>query len=300
MLAEILKANQAFVARRPRGPANAPFSGPAKKLAIVTCMDARLVGLIPDALGCSERDAVVIRNAGNTITRWDESIPRSVAAAVYLQDVRHVAVVGHTDCRMAGDTLALADGMRRAGISRDGLGDRDLREWFGIFGGVEANVRAVVDALRRSRLLPGGIGIYGLIIDTETGELRGVADEKSAGQAEGRAAPRSLDSLEKVLGGKVLEASAPKAVASPVAAPPPEAMSAPVAQPAPPAAWAPARPEPPPAAPKRPAPEPKRKDEPARLNVRRDPVPLDPREAQEFFRRREQERLRMKEGNRPN
>ncbi len=110
MLEDFYRANTEFVARRLASP---PVDIPPKaKLAIVSCMDNRLAALLPDALGLARGDAYHIANAGNTSTRWDDSILRSVAVAVLAGGVRHVAVIGHTECRMAGDTLPLIDAMR--------------------------------------------------------------------------------------------------------------------------------------------------------------------------------------------
>jgi carbonic anhydrase len=305
MLDELLAANRTFLERQKAGKSTTPFTGPARQLAIVTCMDARLLRLLPEALDLASGDAIMIRNAGNTLTRWDESIPRSVAAAVYLQGVRHVAVIGHTDCRMCGDTLTLIDAMRQVGISRSALGDRDPREVFGMFASVDSNVRAVIDALRRTPLLPGGIALYGLVIDTQTGELKTLARESTAGQVQGakpdaRMTPRKGDSLEKVLGVSILDSFVPKAGFVPSTDSPPA-----VEVPAPPSSGAPSIVPPSKSAPAQdtgylsadarqktvvpPLPT-------ARPNVRRDPevVPVDPRAAQEFFRQREQERLRKK------
>ena len=335
MLEKFYEANAAFVARRRMVP---PVpSGHGVQLAIVSCMDPRLVSLLPDALGVAPDEAYHIRNAGNTCTQWDESILRSVAVTVLARGVRHVAVVGHTDCRMAGDLMPILDEMRRGGVPRDAFGNRDPREWFGILAGIESNVRNVLEMLKRSPLLPAGVSLYGLIIDSESGELRALGSETTAGPALAAAAvasdrtPRQGDSLEHVLGVGILSSLVPKAGEVPVAGSPPTAdaaltaltastlvdVASPTAPPAPTVdraaffreQFAPpplrdfaARSEPtpkpePPKPPERPSP-------PPRANVRRDVerdrqrekdrVPLDPREAQEFFRKREQERLRKK------
>ena len=288
MLDEILKANLAFVSGKPASPKGEPFTGPVKGLAIVSCMDARLAGMLPEALGCGPRDAVLIRNAGNTITPTDDSILRSVAAAAYIQGIRHVAVVGHTDCRMAGDTRTFIDGMGRAGIPRSAFGTRDLREWLGLFGNVEANVRAVLDVLRQSPLLPAGLDLYGLIVDSDTGRLRVLQQEKTAGPAmtaaTASAGPvRAGDSTPtarppvQAPAIRVPEPFVPKAARIP---PPPPILAPPLPRVAVPGAAAKAPPKTITAAPPGGGAD--------------KPVPMDLRAAEEFFWKREQERLRTK------
>jgi carbonic anhydrase len=293
-LQSILDANREFVASR---HAPAP-SVQSRQLAIVACMEPALDRFIPEAFGLPEGAAHVIRNAGSTCTRWDETILRSVAVAVLRGGVRHVAVVGHTDCAMAADTLVFLDALQKAGVPRAAFGDRDPREWLGVLGGIEANVRSTLNQLKRSPLLPAGIGIHGLVIDTRTGELRSVASETTGGPAEiaSRTTPRAGDSVAKVLGVSISDSFVPTAGFVPtVNAPravnvPPQPTTGPMPSAATPAE-VPAPPSPP---------------EPARVkaNVRsetssyhvesRDSVPLDPRAAQEFFRKREAERLKKK------
>ena len=293
-LQSILDANRAYVASRRSPPPVQPHS-----LAIVTCMDPRLDPFIPEAFGLPEGAAYVIRNAGSTGTRWDETILRSVAVAVLRGGVRHVAIVGHTDCAMAADTLVFLDALQKAGVPRAAFGDRDPREWLGVLGGIEASVRATVDQLKRSPILPAGIGIHGLVIDTRTGELRSVASEKTGGPAEmtSRTTPRAGDSVAKVLGGSISDSFVPSAGFVPtVDAPravnvPPQTTTGPMPSTAPSAEVAPP--------PQADGPPPR-----VKANVRaestsyhvesRDSVPLDPRAAQEFFRKREAERQRKK------
>lgn len=65
---------------------------PKKKLAIVTCMDTRLVNFLSEKLGIAQGDAKVIKNAGNIIT---EDVIRSLVVAVYLLGVEDIMIIGH-------------------------------------------------------------------------------------------------------------------------------------------------------------------------------------------------------------
>lgn len=180
-LEHLVKANQEFL----RNSAS-PFSKsslddilPAtdKSLchwAVVTCMSGRLVDFIHKALGFKRGDAIFIQNAGNTITPYDNSIIRSLAVGIYTLGVKEVAVVGHTHCGMKMDVAPLTDAFAKYGKSREILKDMDVREWFGLITNEEINIRKVVDAIRQSPVIPQEIPVYGLLINTHTGELKEV------------------------------------------------------------------------------------------------------------------------------
>ena len=75
---------------------------PDKKLAILTCMDTRLIELLPAALGIRNGDAKVIKNAGGVITHPYGSVMRSLLVAIVELGVEEVMVIGHTDCGVQG------------------------------------------------------------------------------------------------------------------------------------------------------------------------------------------------------
>ncbi len=75
---------------------------PDKKIAIVTCMDTRLVELLPAALGLRNGDVKIIKNAGATITNPFDSTMRSILVAIYELGVNEIMVVGHTGCGVQG------------------------------------------------------------------------------------------------------------------------------------------------------------------------------------------------------
>jgi len=143
-----------------------------KHWAIVTCMSQHLVDFIPQALGLTRGDALFIQNAGNTITPYDNSIIRSLAVGIYMVGVKEVAVIGHTNCNMKMDVMAVTEALKKYGLSRDIFRGFDLREWFGMMAGEEINVRQIVDTIKNSPLIPKEIPVYGLILDSATGELK--------------------------------------------------------------------------------------------------------------------------------
>ena len=180
ILDEILENNTRFLREQ-----QLPVVGhaPRKHTAVVTCMDCRLVGMFEDALGLQRGDVVELRTAGATISQPEREgaqndLIRSLAGAIYLLGVRHVVVVGHTECGLSHvNPTTLSASMQALGvdpqtlIEKEGLGDvNGLVGWLGAFHDVHVNVREVVDVIRSSPYLPK-IPVYGLVIDINTGKL---------------------------------------------------------------------------------------------------------------------------------
>ncbi len=168
-LEEMLAANREFVAR---GRPEIVSSNPVRNLAVLTCADPRLSGLWEEALGLKRGDALVLRNAGNTLAANDDVL-RSLAVAVYLKGVNEIVVLGHTDCGMTKiGTGPFIDAMSKAGVARDVVPSMDMREWLGAFAREEDNVRETVQAIRKSGLFSADMPMHGLVIDVHTGEVR--------------------------------------------------------------------------------------------------------------------------------
>ncbi|KZX16743.1 beta-carbonic anhydrase 1 [Methanobrevibacter cuticularis] len=143
---------------------------PQKKLAIVTCMDTRLVGFLEPALGIERGDAKVIKNAGNNVI--DSDVIRSVAAAIFSLGVEEVMLIGHKNCGMANaDVNKLKASMIEKGIDPEEIAKVDLKEWIGAIEDEESNVLNGVEKIKNSPLIPETVPIHGLIIDPTTGSL---------------------------------------------------------------------------------------------------------------------------------
>ena len=95
-LTEMLEYNKRFVAEK-QYEQYATSKYPDRKIAIVTCMDTRLVQLLPAALGIKNGDVKIIKNAGGTITNPFDSTVRSLLVAIYELGVNEVMIIGHTD-----------------------------------------------------------------------------------------------------------------------------------------------------------------------------------------------------------
>src|ERR1700744_3962950 len=105
ILSEILTHNAQFVERKEYEPFRTD-QFPDKKLVVLTCMDTRLVELLPHAMNLRNGDAQVIKNAGAIVSHPFGSVMRSLLVAVYELRAIEVAVVGHHGCGMTGLSCA--------------------------------------------------------------------------------------------------------------------------------------------------------------------------------------------------
>ena len=156
--APILDANAAYAARFDQGHLPMP---PARRVAVLTCMDARLD---PAAfLGLNLGDAHVIRNAGGRAS--DDAI-RSLVISQQLLGTNAILVIHHTDCGM----LTFSNEDLRARVRRElGVSADDID--FLPFADLVQSVQDDVETLRRSPLLLPGSEIRGYVYDVATGRI---------------------------------------------------------------------------------------------------------------------------------
>ena len=180
ILSEILKANSKF-----QPPAeildedHAKSKLPAKHLAVVTCMDTRLVGYLEPAMGISRGDAKFIKTAGNCITGVFDGTIRSLLVCIFELGVKEIAVIGHHECGMAKTTAeSLTTAMISRGISPDAIQmvHKDLAAWADGFQQPEQNVIDTVAAIRSNPLIPKDVPIHGLMFHPREGSLEIVVD----------------------------------------------------------------------------------------------------------------------------
>ena len=179
MMEAILKHNQAFVEKG--GYSHFPHNKyPLRKLAILTCMDTRLVELLPSALGIGNGDVVMIKNAGGLVSNQLDTVIRSILIAVLELGVKEVMVIGHTDCGVHAITpQSIEEILVKRGISPETIRGQkeqglDFDQWFQGFENLEGSVVKSVYLLRTHPLMPLDIRFYGFVLDVETGELRRV------------------------------------------------------------------------------------------------------------------------------
>ncbi len=176
MIDEILNYNREFVASK--GYERFVTSKyPDKRIAIVTCMDTRLVELLPAALGLRNGDVKIIKNAGGTIVNPFDSTMRSLLVAVYELGVNEIMVIGHTGCGVQGMNAAeMLDLMRERGISEEHITlmrycGIDLDGWLHGFENSADAVLETVDLIANHPLMAADIRVAGYIMDSTTGEL---------------------------------------------------------------------------------------------------------------------------------
>lgn len=181
MLEQILDFNESFV-RQKAYEKYATTKYPDKKLVILSCMDTRLVELLPRAMNLKNGDAKIIKNAGAIVSHPFGSAMRSILVAIYELKAQEVCVVGHYDCGMSAvHPPTVLQKMHERGISATTTGTLkhagiDLKRWLKGFDDVAAGVKNSVHIIKNHPLLPHDVPVHGLIIDPETGKLDRVVD----------------------------------------------------------------------------------------------------------------------------
>jgi carbonic anhydrase len=189
VLNEVIAANEEYAASfGAKGELGLP---PARRFAILTCMDARLDPA--KYAGLSEGDAHVIRNAGGRAS--DDAI-RSLVISYKLLGTQEWFVIHHTNCGMAFFDDALMRKLLGSSLETAALGPDGFHDVGAGPGSAEAayidwltisdEQQGIVDDVTRIRnhpLVPGGIPIYGYIYDVKTGRLVEVEAATAAGKA---------------------------------------------------------------------------------------------------------------------
>jgi len=156
---ELLENSKAYAEGFDKGGLPLP---PAKKVAVVACMDARLIPT--RLLGLEEGDAHVIRNAGGVVT--DDEI-RSLAISQHLLGTEEIILIHHTDCGM----LTFTDDEFRFRLQEE-TGIRP--EWAAeAFSDLDGDVRQCIGRIKASPFIPRK-NVRGFIYDVATGKLREV------------------------------------------------------------------------------------------------------------------------------
>ena len=158
---ELLANNAEYAEKFDKGGLPLP---PAKKVAIIACMDARVMPAL--ILGLKEGEAHVIRNAGGVVT--DDEI-RSLAISQRLLGTEEVILIHHTDCGM----LTFSDDEFRQAIQADtGIKPTWSAE---AFGDLEDDVRQSIARIKASPFIPRKDSVRGFVYDVETGKLNEVS-----------------------------------------------------------------------------------------------------------------------------
>jgi carbonic anhydrase len=189
VLQEVLAANQRYAADF--GDKTKLAMPPARRFAILTCMDARLDPA--KFAGLAEGDAHVIRNAGGRAS--DDAI-RSLVISYKLLGTREWFVIHHTNCGMEYFTNEVMRGLLASSLETAALTDKGFQdvgqgpgsregefiEWLTIRD-QQQSVRDDVQRIREHPLVPKNIAIYGYVYDVKSGKLLEVPQAKRPSDA---------------------------------------------------------------------------------------------------------------------
>lgn len=176
LVSDLLAFNREFVEEK-RYEAYLTDRFPDKKLAILTCMDTRLVELLPKALNLRNGDAKIIKNAGAILTQPFGSAMRSILVAVYEMGAKEVLVIGHHGCGMTNlDTKAMVAKFREQGIPDTVITTLEhsgikMERFLRGFASPEDGVMHSVQIIRNHPLMPRHVPVHGFLIHPETGAL---------------------------------------------------------------------------------------------------------------------------------
>jgi carbonic anhydrase len=168
---DVLTANRQYAADFKLGNLAMP---PARKLAIVACMDARMS--VEAMLGLKTGDAHIIRNAGGIVT---EDAVRSLIISHYLLGTQEFIIINHTDCGM----LTFKDEDLRSKLQSATGTAAVVPTAFHAFGDLEQNVREQIQKVKVHPWIPKDIPVRGFVYDVKTGRLNEVAEKRSGAVA---------------------------------------------------------------------------------------------------------------------
>ena len=161
---DAVRANESYSREFTLGQLAMP---PARKIAIVACMDARLT--LEPMLGFKTGDAHIIRNAGGIVT---EDVIRSLIISQQLLGTQEVMIVNHTDCGM----LTFTDDALRSKLTSSTGKLAVIPDRFYAFSNVEQNVREQVQKLRTHPWIPHQFTVRGFVYDVRNGRLKEITD----------------------------------------------------------------------------------------------------------------------------
>ncbi|MGN1402014.1 MAG: beta-class carbonic anhydrase [Bacillus sp. (in: firmicutes)] len=150
---------------------------PDKRMVVISCMDTRLVELLPKAMNIRNGDVKIIKTAGAVVSHPFGSVMRSVLVAIYELNADEVFIIGHYDCGMASVSVERVLGkMKERNVPPDTITTIEnagihIKEWLQGFDDVEESVKNSVRIVKNHPLLPSDVHVHGLVIDPATGKL---------------------------------------------------------------------------------------------------------------------------------
>ncbi|WP_066191818.1 MULTISPECIES: beta-class carbonic anhydrase [Gracilibacillus] len=147
---------------------------PNKRAVIFTCMDTRLIELLPQALNLKNGDVKMVKNAGAILKDPYDSVMKSILVAIHALQADEVFVIGHHRCGMTGlESDGFVELMKERGIDQTAIDrlDKAPEEWLNGFEDVNDSVKQSVQTIENHPLLPADVPVHGLVIDPKTGKL---------------------------------------------------------------------------------------------------------------------------------
>lgn len=180
-LEEIMNHNREFVEKKEYAPYKTD-KFPDKKMVVISCMDTRLVELLPKAMNITNGDVKIIKTAGAIVNHPFGSVMRSVLVAIHALGAEEVFVVGHEDCGMSAiDPEAFISKMKDNGVPEETFQTLEnvgiqVNNWVKGFSNVQESVNESVKLIKNHPLIPAHIPVTGMVIHPETGKLSVVND----------------------------------------------------------------------------------------------------------------------------
>lgn len=185
VLKDILRHNQEFVENKEYEKYQTT-KFPNKALVVISCMDTRLVELLPQAMNLRNGDVKIIKTAGAIVSHPFGSVMRSILVAIYELGAEEVCIVGHYDCGMSGiNPDSFVNKIKERGVPQESLdilkhAGLQLDKWLYGFSNVADAVKNSAELVRNHPLLPKNIAVHGLVIDPHTGKLDVIVDGDEA------------------------------------------------------------------------------------------------------------------------
>lgn len=172
-LQEILFFNRDFVKRKAYQPYIAGRY-PRKKIVVVTCMDTRLMELLPKAMNFRNGDVKLVKTAGAYITEPFGGEMRSILIAISLLQAEEVFVIGHDECGFIGlqaDQVIHKLAGENKEVSKSFMKQAQIQHWLTGPASVEEAIQASVEMICHHPLFPKKVNVHGLVIHPKTGKL---------------------------------------------------------------------------------------------------------------------------------
>ncbi|MDO3679974.1 beta-class carbonic anhydrase [Paenibacillus ehimensis] len=175
LLSQIMEYNRSFVEQQMYEPyLTSKF--PDRKFVILTCMDTRLIELLPASMNIKNGDVKMIKAAGGVVSTPFGGIMRSIIVAIYELGADEVLVIGHHDCGMSHlnpervKEKFVARGIKEETLKTLEYSGLNLERWLRGFEDVKESVKSSVNIIKNHPLVPD-IPVHGLVIDPSTGKL---------------------------------------------------------------------------------------------------------------------------------